>query len=52
MAQSLPPLDTNIVDLQTDIPEDEEDWEVELPPDFALISTLGTEPKSLNDVLS
>ena len=52
MVQGLPPLDTNIVDFQNDIPEYEEDWEAELPPDFALISTLGTEPKSLNDVLS
>ena len=52
MAQGLPPLDTNIADLQTDIPEDEEDWEAELPPDFALIGALGTELKSLNDVLS
>ena len=52
MAQGLPPLDTNIADLQNDIPEDEEDWEVELPPDFALIGALGTEPKSLDDALS
>ena len=42
MAQGLPPLDANIVDLQNDIPEDEEDWEAELPPDFALIGTLGS----------
>ena len=52
MVQGLPPLDANIVDLQTDIPEDEEDWEAELPPDFILIGALGTKPKSLNDVLS
>ena len=52
MAQGLPPLDTNIVDLQTNIPENEEDWEAELPLDFALIGALGTELKSLNDVLS
>ena len=52
MAQGLPPLDTNIADLQNDIPEDEEDWEAELPPDFALIGALGTEPKSLNNALS
>ena len=52
MAQGLPPLDANIADLQNNIPEDEEDWEVELPPDFALIGALGTEPKSLDDVLS
>ena len=51
MAQGLPPLDANIVDLQNNIPEDEEDWEVELPPDFVLIGALGTEPKLLNDVL-
>ena len=52
MAQGLPPLDANIADLQTDIPEAGEDWEAELPPDFTLIGTLGTEPKSLNIVLS
>ena len=51
MAQGLPLLDANIADLQNDIPEDEEDWEVELPPDFALIGALVTEPKSLNDAL-
>ena len=43
MAQGLPPLDANVADLKNDIPEDEEDWEVELPPDFALIGALGTE---------
>ena len=52
MAQGLPPLDANIADLQNDIPEDKDNWEVELPPDFALIGALGTEPRSLNDVLS
>ena len=52
MAQGLPPLDANIMDLQTDIPEDEEDWEAELLSNFALICTLGTELKSLNDALS
>ena len=38
--------------MQNNIPEDEEDWEVELPPDFMLIGVLGTEPKSLDDALS
>ena len=52
MAQGLPLLDANIADLQNDIPEDEEDWEAELPPDFTLIGALGTEPRSLNDALS
>ena len=52
MAQGLPPLDTNIADLQNNIPEDEEDWEAELPPDFVLIGALGTELKLLNDALS
>ena len=52
MAQGLPLLDANIADLQNDIPEDEEDWEAELPPDFALIGALGTEPRSLDDALS
>ena len=52
MAKGLPPLDANITDLQTDIPEDEEDWEAELPPDFTLIGALSTEPKSLDNALS
>ena len=52
MAQGLPPLDANIADLQIDIPEGKEDWEAELPPDFALIGALGTEPRSLNNALS
>ena len=52
MAQGLPPLDANIVDLQNDIPEDVEDWKAELPPNFTLIGALGTEPKSLDDALS
>ena len=52
MAQGLPPLDANIADLQSNIPEDQEDWEAELPPDFALIGALGTEPRSLDDALS
>ena len=52
MAQGLPLLDANIADLQNDIPEDEEDWEAELPPNFVLIGALGTEPRLLDDVLS
>ena len=52
MAQGLPLLNTNITDSQTDIPEDKEDWEAELSPNFALIGALRTQPKSLNDVLS
>ena len=52
MAQGLPLLDANIADLKNDIPEDEDDWEAELPPDFALIGALGTEPRSLDDALS
>ena len=52
MAQGLPLLDANVADLQNDIPEDKEDWEAELPPNFTLIGALGTEPKSLNDALS
>ena len=52
MAQGLPLLDPNIANLQNDIPEDEEDWEAELPPDSALIGALGTELKLLDDVLS
>ena len=52
MAQGLPPLDANVAELQNNIPEDKEDWEAELPLDFALIGALGTELKSLDDALS
>ena len=52
MAQGLPLLDTNIANLQNNIPEDEEDWEAELPPDSVLIGALGTKLKLLYDVLS
>ena len=52
MAEGLPPLDANVVELNAEIVEDEDDWEVELPPDFALIGALGMEPKSLGDMLS
>ena len=52
MAEGLPPLKANVVELNAEIAEDENDWEAELPPDFALIGALGMEPKSLNDVLS
>ena len=52
MAQGLPLLDANIADLQNNIPEDEEDWEAELPPNFVLIGTLGIELKLLDNVLS
>ena len=40
------------MELNAKIAEDEDDWEVELPPDFALIGTLGMEPKLVNDALS
>ena len=52
MAKGLPPLKANIAELNAEVVEDEDDWEAELPPDFALIGALGTEPKSLDDVLS
>ena len=52
MAEGLPPLDANVVELNAEIAEDEDDWEAELPPDFVLISALGMEPKLLNDALS
>ena len=51
MAEGLLLLDANVVELNAEIVEDEDDWEVELPPDFVLIGTLGTEPKSLDDML-
>ena len=52
MAKGLPPLKANVVELNAKIAENEDDWEVELPPDFALIGALGMEPKSLDDTLS
>ena len=52
MTEGLPPLEVNVAEFDTKIVEDEDDWEAELPPDFALIGALGTEPKSLDDALS
>ena len=52
MARGLPPLKVNIAEFDTEILEDEDNWEVELPLDFVLIGALGTEPKLLNDTLS
>ena len=52
MAKGLLPLEVNIAELNAEIAEDEDDWEVELPPDFALIGALGMEPKSIDDALS
>ena len=52
MAEGLPPLEANVVELNARIAEDEDDWEVELPHDFVLIGALGMEPKLLNDALS
>ena len=52
MAKGLPPLEANVAEINAEIAEDKDDLEVELPPDFALIGTLGTEPKLLDDVLS
>jgi hypothetical protein len=37
---------------QTQFIEDGEDLYSDLPPDFALVSTFGTEPKSLDEALS
>ena len=52
MAKGLPLLDVNVAELNAKVAEDEDDWEVELPPDFVLIGALGMEPKSLDDALS
>ena len=52
MTKGLPPLEVNVAEFNTKIPEDEDNWEVELPPDFVLIGALGMEPKLLNDVPS
>ena len=52
MAEGLPLLAANVVEFDVVIPEDEDNWEVELPLDFVLIGALSTEPKSLNDTLN
>ena len=52
MAEGLPLLAANVVEFDVMIHEDNEDWEVELPPDFALIGVLSMEPKLLDNVLN
>ena len=37
MTEGLPPLEVNVAEFDTKIVEDEDDWEAELPLDFALI---------------
>ena len=53
MAHALPPLEANIagidlndddLDIKIELPEDEESWSANLPPDFALLGGMGTEP--------
>ena len=51
MAQGLPLLDANVADLQNDIPEDKEDWEAELPPNFVLIGALGTDSETFSSAV-
>ena len=60
MAHALPPLEANIaginlnddnLDIKIELPEDEESWSADLPPDFALLGSMGTKPRSIDEVL-
>ena len=52
MVAELPLLEENIVETNITVPQDKEDWEADLPPNFTLIGALGTESKLLDDTLS
>ena len=52
MAAELPLLEANIVETNITVPQDKEDWEADLLPNFTPIGALGTEPKLLDDTLS
>jgi len=60
MAHALPPLEANIagidlnnddLDIRIELPEDEESWSADLPPDFTLLGSMGIEPRSLDEGL-
>ena len=59
MAEALPPLEANVVSLADPdddevgihLPEDDDDVFAMLPPDFATVGAMGTEPASLDEAL-
>jgi Reverse transcriptase (RNA-dependent DNA polymerase) len=60
MADTLPPLEANIagidlndddLDIKIELPEDKESWSADLPPDFPLLGSMGTEPQLLDEAL-
>ena len=58
MAEAKPPLVANITEFdvgddeeQIKFPEDDDDVASNLPPDFALIGCMGTEPRSFDEAL-
>ena len=59
MAEGLPPLKANYMsladpnddDIGIHLPEDDDDIFVMLPPDFATVGAMGTEPASLDEAL-
>ena len=59
MAQALPPLEANVVSLADPdddeigihLPEDDDDIFATLPPDFATVGAMGTEPASIDEAL-
>jgi len=58
MAEAKPPLVANIAEFdlrddeeQIQFPEDDDDVASDLPPDFALIGCMGTEPRSFDEAL-
>jgi hypothetical protein len=59
MHKGFPPLEANIANsrlpdednIGTDLPEDDNGLFAELPPDFALVGTMRTEPQSIDEAL-
>src|SRR5271169_109619 len=60
MHEALPPLEANIADSQDpedgddisiQLPEDYDDYFSGLPPNFALVGAMGTEPRSIDEAL-
>jgi len=59
MAEALPPLKANVVSLADpdddeigiSLPEDDDDTFATVPPDFATVGAMGTEPASIDEDL-
>jgi hypothetical protein len=59
MAEALPPLEANVVSIADSdddeigihLPEDDDNMFASLPPDFTIVSAMGTEPASIDEAL-